>query len=159
MNREVSEAAHKLIQHQSNKGYQGSVDHKSAYVELNSLLTFELPDWLIELNTTLPLCGLEIEWKRNDLNGLIEWANEDAIRVESLDCFPGIAILNRGFVNIGSDPYGTGDSYFIPTNKGNNPPVFQIYHDTSEDPDEILSSGLLEVSPRLSDLFQNAVLY
>ncbi len=156
MNRDVAEAANQFVQRASAAGRRGSLGDLAALVTLNAEMGHRIPEWLISLITTVPLCGLEVAWQANDLDGSIEWADANGIRSESVDCYPGFAILERGFANIGCDPYGSGDSYFIPTDRGDDPPVFQVYHDISDQADEILSRGLFEVSPRLSDLFRSA---
>ena len=156
MNRDVEEAASQFVQRASAAGRSGCLGDKDALVALNAEMGHRIPEWLISLIATVPLCGLEVDWQANDLDGLIEWADANGIRSESIECYPGLAILERGFVNIGCDPCGSGDSYFIPTDRGDDPPVFQVYHDISDQADEILSRGLFEVSPRLSDLFREA---
>jgi hypothetical protein len=156
MNRHVAEEASQFVQRASAAGRSGRLGDLGALVVLNAEMGNRIPEWLISLITTVPLCGLEVDWQANNLDGSIEWADANGIRSESIECYPGLAILERGFVNIGCDPFGSGDSYFIPTDRGDNPPVFQVYHDVSDQPDEILSRGLFEVSPRLSDLFRSA---
>jgi hypothetical protein len=156
MNRDVAETANQFVQRAAAGGHSGHRADFGALVALNAEMGHHIPEWLISLMTTVPLCGLEVNWQANDLDGSIEWADTNDIRSESLECYPGLAILERGFVNIGCDPYGSGDSYFIPTDRGDDPPVFQVYHDVSDQADEILSRGLFEVSPRLSDLFRSA---
>lgn len=156
MNCDVSEASRQFVQRASAAGCIGRLADIDALTALNAEMGHRIPEWMISLITTVPLCGLEVDWRANDLDGAIEWADTNGIRSESIECYPGLAILERGFVNIGCDPYGSGDSYFIPTDRGDDPPVFQVYHDVSDQADEILSNGLFEVSPRLSDLFRMA---
>lgn len=156
MNRDVEEAASQFVQRASKAGRSGRLGDLDALVALNAEMGHRFPEWLISLNTTIPLCGLEVDWQANNLDGSIEWSDANGIRSESIECYPGLAILERGFINIGCDPGGSGDSYFIPTDRGDDPPVFQVYHDVSDQADEILSHGLFEVSPRLSDLFRSA---
>jgi hypothetical protein len=156
MNSDVAEAANQFVQRASEAGHGGRLADLDALVALNAEMGHRMPKWLISLITTVPLCGLEVDWQVDDLDGSIEWADAKGIRSESIECYPGLAILERGFVNIGCDPCGSGDSYFIPTDRGDDPPVFQVYHDVSDQADEILSRGLFKVSPRLSDLFRSA---
>jgi hypothetical protein len=47
---------------------------------------------------------------------------------------------------------GGGNPYFIPVDKGDDPPIYQLYHDVSNKADEILKRARL-VFPKLSDLF------
>ena len=156
MNCDVAEAASQFVQRASAVGCSGRLGDLDALVLLSAEMGHRIPEWLISLITTVPLCGLEVDWQANGRHGSIEWADANDIRSESIECYPGLAILERGFVNIGCDPCGSGDSYFIPTDRGDDPPVFQVYHDVSDQADEILSHALFEVSPRLSDLFRSA---
>lgn len=156
MNRDVVEASSQFVERAAAAGHIGRLADFDALTALNAEMGQRIPEWLISLITTVPLCGLEVDWRANDLDGTIDLADEKGIRSESMECYPGLAILERGFVNIGSDPCGSGDSYFIPTDRGDDPPVFQVFHDVSDQADEILSQGLFEVSPRLSDLFRMA---
>lgn len=156
MNADLAKASSQFVQRASAVGQSGRLADLDSLIALNAEMGNRIPEWLISLITTVPLCGLEVDWQANDLDGKIEWADANGIRSESLECYPGLAILGRGFVNIGSDPYGSGDPYFIPTDRGDDPPVFQVYHDVSDQADEILAQGLFEVSPRLSDLFRLA---
>ncbi|MGG3806123.1 hypothetical protein [Metabacillus fastidiosus] len=53
------------------------------------------------------------------------------------------------------DALGTGDQIYISLDEGENPPVHRVYHDVSEQPDEILSVKRL-IANSLSELFNNA---
>lgn len=156
MNQDLAEASRQFVARASAAGHMGRLADFDTLASLNAEMGHRIPEWLVALMTTVPLCGLEVDWRANDRHGAIELADANGIRSESIECYPGIAILERGFVNIGCDPYGSGDSYFVPTDRGDDPPVFQVYHDVSDQADEILSGGLFEVSPRLSDLFRMA---
>jgi hypothetical protein len=79
-----------------------------------------------------------------------------------INCFLNIYLLflsfNRSYINnsnIAYDLIGSGDPIFIPINESDNPPVYQIYHDVSDQADLILAEKRL-VARRLSEIFQNA---
>ncbi|WP_419180551.1 SMI1/KNR4 family protein [Bacillus salipaludis] len=74
---------------------------------------------------------------------------------EATKLYPGITLLDKGYLCIGYDALGTGDQIYISLDEGENPPVYQIYHDVSEQPDEILSAKRL-IANSLSELFNNA---
>lgn len=122
------------------------------------------PAWLLSLLAGVPLCGLELGWQtcdpEPDFDG-IEWvevSDADRILWESLEGYPGLAILPAGYVNFGGDVGGGGDPYFIPINEGEDPPVYQVYHDVGSDAATILAEGRRLVAPRLSDFFRSAML-
>lgn len=73
-----------------------------------------------------------------------------------LDCYPGLAIRELGYVCIGGCTLGSGDQYYICSSDGANPPVYQIYHDVSDVADEIIAGGREIVFQKLSELFDAA---
>ncbi|MBM2813076.1 MAG: hypothetical protein HW416_3835 [Chloroflexi bacterium] len=86
----------------------------------------------------------------------MQWSDARNIRSESLECYPGCAILPRGYVNVASCLEGSGDPYFICLTQGEDPPLYRVYHDVSDQPDLILEEGLHEVAPSLSTFFRTA---
>ena len=156
MNLEVEGEARKFVGREAASDRHGCTADAGSLSALNIEMGGRIPEWYQSLLTTVPLCGLEIGWRTEELDGVITWSDVKGLRSESVECYPGLAILDRGFINVGSDPYGSGDSYFIPTDQGDDPPVFQVYHDVSDQADEILANGLFQVAPRLSILFQQA---
>jgi hypothetical protein len=121
-----------------------------------------IPPWLADLLVTQPLAGLELGWQayppEADSDGVMWLEISDArnIRSESLECYPGLAILHRGFINIASCSQGSGDPYFISADEGDDPPVYQVYHDVSDQPDAILAEGRQLVARSLSEFFRTA---
>ncbi len=156
MNLEVEEEARKFVGRAGASGLHGRTADASSLNALNLEMGGRIPEWYQSLLTTVPLCGLEIDWRTEDLDVRISWNDVNGIRSESIECYPGLAILDRGFINVGSDPIGNGDPYFIPTDQGDDPPVFLVYHDVSDQADEILANGLVQIVPRLSELFRQA---
>lgn len=156
MNPIVENEARLFAERAMASGQRGACADAAELAALNTAMGGRMPDWYMGLLRSVPLCGLELKWLAEGVDGAIEWCGVKGIRSESLDCLPGVAILERGYINVGSDPYGSGDSYFMPTDQGDDPPVFQVYHDVSDQADEILADGLLQVAARLSDLFRHA---
>ena len=121
-----------------------------------------IPQWFADMLSIVPLSGLDFSFGEADEDGLcphaLLWNDARGIRSESFDCYPGLAILQRGYINCASDSTGGGDSYFLGPCAGGDPPVYQVYHDISDDADAILADGLVLVAPRLSELFTNACL-
>jgi hypothetical protein len=79
----------------------------------------------------------------NDHDGhiSIQFAETDDIFSETSECYPGIAISGLGYFCFGTDPSGGGNPFFIQNNKGDNPPVFQVYHDVSDEGEVIEKEG------------------
>lgn len=122
------------------------------------------PTWLLDLLSTVPLCGLELGWRAfepaPDFDGVlwIEVSNADGILWESLEGYPGLGILPAGYVNFGGDSGGGGDPYFLPVHEGEDPPLYQVYHDVGADAESILADGRQLVASRLSEFFRLALL-
>ncbi|CAH2215173.1 hypothetical protein [Tepidibacter aestuarii] len=123
-----------------------------------------LPYWFIELTSQIPLIGTEFGFQEfepeEDFDGIsyMLWNDTNAMIEESMDYIPGCAIFESGFICIASCSLGSGDPFFIPINKGDNPPVFRVFHEFGENTDEILKEGMELVSERLSDLFKKAII-
>jgi hypothetical protein len=119
---------------------------------------------MAELLTAIPLGGLEIGWQayepKDDYDGVewIELSDASGIRSESIECYPGLAILPAGYINIGSCSGGSGDPYFISVDEGDDPPVYQVYHDVGDTAEAILTEGRRCVASSLSLLFQTAII-
>ena len=156
MNPTVEKEARLFVERAVASGQRGTCADAAELAALNEEMSERIPEWYVALLLSVPLCGLELKWLAEGIDGAIAWCGVKGIRGESLECYPGIAILESGFINVGSDPYGSGDSYFMPTDQGDDPPVFQVYHDVSDQADEILADGLLQVAVHLSDLFRQA---
>ncbi len=114
--------------------------------------------------TTYPISGLELAYQAyppgQDDDGLmwLELLSPKDIYWETNEAHPGAAIQALGYFCIGGDASGGGNPYFIPTTQGNNPPVFQVYHEVSNNPEEIEQGGMQKIAESLSQLFDNAIL-
>lgn len=160
MNIKLAQAASKLIERASAAGLGGVVASTAQLQRLNTVLDGSLPDWYAELLSTYPLCGLELGWNEDEEDDEAEWmiwSAPDDIRGEA-DSSVGAAILERGYINVALSAEGSGDAYFIPTDKGEDPPIYQIDREAGDDADEILADGLRLVASSLSGFFNTVKL-
>jgi hypothetical protein len=84
----------------------------------------------------------------------VEVSNADGVLWESLEGYPGLGILPAGYVNFAGDGAGGGDPYFLPVREGEDPPLFQVYHDVGTDAETILENGRRLVAARLSEFLR-----
>ncbi len=119
--------------------------------ELKSIL----PSWYIEFLTTFPINGLIIDFNVNpDDERSLEFVGFEGIQEEFYELYPGCAIGKLGYICIAEDPTGSGDPYFINIHEGDNPSVYQIYHDVSNLGEEIIQEGREKIAHQLSELFK-----
>lgn len=71
------------------------------------------------------------------------------MRSEMLECYPGTAIREHGYICVAGCTLGSGDQYYICNSDGDDPPLYQIYHDVSD-----VADGRAGVFPSLSELFE-----
>jgi hypothetical protein len=86
----------------------------------------------------------------------IEFVGFEGVQDEFYELYPGCAIGKLGYICIAEDPTGSGDPYFINIYEGDNPPVYQIYHDVSDIGEEIIQGGREKIVNQLSELFKIA---
>ena len=100
----VLEAARALMARSTEAG---NVGRTLTTVEIEALrvrLKGAYPNWLADLLANVPLCGLEFGWQAyppdDDFDGVswMEWSDAAGVVSESLDCYPGLAILPAGYV-------------------------------------------------------------
>jgi hypothetical protein len=158
----VLQAARALAARSREAGNVGRTLTTAETEALRVRLKATYPDWLVELLANVPLCGLEFGWQAYppsaDFDGVswMEWSDAAGVFSESLDCYPGLAILPAGYVNVASCSTGSGDPYFVCVHDGDDPPLYQIVHDVSAEAELIITEGRVLVSPRLSDFFLSA---
>lgn len=122
------------------------------------------PSWLVDLLTAVPLCGLELGWQAHapepTFDGVLwlMWSDATGVRSESLECYPGLAILPAGYVNVAEDSMGGGDPYFICIHEGSDPPLYQVDHDVGSEAETILRDGRRLVAASLSEFFRSAII-
>jgi hypothetical protein len=162
MNQALSDAAANLVARAETEGQRGRLADAESLERLSRDAGERIPEWYVDLLLKYPFCGLELGWQFEEAEvddiAWMMWSDANGIRSESLKCYPGMAILEKGWINVASDPMGGGDPYFIPTDKGDDPPVFQVYHDVSDDAEVIIARATRLVSPSLSQLFLKAKL-
>lgn len=163
MNASVLKAAQGLVKRAKDKGLKGKKAKHADMKWLQQEIENRLPQWYQDLLTSVPICDLELGWQayepdeEDDGIWWMIWSCPHEMKIESVDLYPGLAILERGFINVALDAMGRGDPYFIPTDQGDNPPLYQVYHDISYKAEEIIKEGLELVAPSLSEFFKTAI--
>lgn len=140
---------------------EGVVIDSKQWHSLNSKMGQIIPEWLIDLFTTYPLSYAILEITDEDdeeMEYALEFVCPESMENESIEAYPGCAILELGYICIAEDPTGGGDPYFISISEGDNPPVYQIYHDVGDVGEEILAEGRQRVANSLSELFERGQL-
>jgi hypothetical protein len=133
-----------------------------AIQDVQKKLTTPLPSWLVELFTTYPLSGIELEYPvyepddEYDGYASIQIVTPDDLYAETEQFFPGLAIRELGYICFAGDPTGGGDPYFIKATDDDNPPVYQVYHDVSDIGTVIEKEGMQKIADSLSDFFEKA---
>jgi hypothetical protein len=157
MNQHLYNAALELVVKAREKGRIGKTADDMSLNRLQNEIR-NIPRWLTQLLGTVPLCGLEIGWQawepEESYDGF-EWMEintPQSILNESLDYIPGVYVLEKGYICFAGDSMGGGNPYFIPVNQSDDPPIYQLHHDVSNEPHEILRKARL-VFPKLSELF------
>lgn len=164
MNDNLIEAAQALVERAAALEHHGRVADRAEWERINHDLGGRIPDWYRELLSRVPLGGLNLGWRTAEPTAEFEgvewviWANPSDLRSESLEAYPGLAILERGYINVALDATGGGDPYFIPTDQGDNPPLYQVCHDISDEADVILQHGRRLVAQSLSVFFSQAII-
>ena len=149
----VREAAECLVARVAALGWQGRTIPRDEMHLVIHALGGKYPPWLAELLIDVPLCGLDLGWREfeaePDYDGLscLKWSDARGILSESRDCYPGLAILPAGYVNVASCGLGTGNPYFISVHEGVDPPLYRIYHDVGYEAQVILTGGRIVVRP------------
>ena len=159
----VQAAAEELVARAAALGLRGRTFTPEERQRVSSALSI-YPVWLLDLLSEVPLVGLELGWQafdpEPDYDG-VNWlrvSDGDGLLWESMEGYPGLGILRAGYVNFGGDADGGGDPYFLPVNEGDDPPLYQVYHDVGADAETILAEGRQLVTARLSEFFKVAFL-
>jgi len=158
INQKVFTSASELVERAKRDGQTGRVAASGELDRLSRELGANLPDWYRDLLAAVPLIGLELgvnvpDSEPDDETSWLEWLGPGSIRSESLELYPGIAVLQHGFLCVGGCSHGTGDQYFLKTTLGDDPPLVQIDHEIVDDADLIVTRGLNEIAPALSAFF------
>src|SRR5215210_5367449 len=104
MDAKVKQAALELVERATAAGLVGAVADVAQLQQVNQDLGGKLPDWYAELLITVPLCGLELGWHDEEDDEYdvwwMLWSTPEQLRSESLEVYPGLAILERGYINV-----------------------------------------------------------
>lgn len=141
---------------------EGEIVSLDKLTELNDKLTNPLPDWFVALYSRFPLSGCQLDFPQyepeDDYDGCasLALATPQNIYDEMELCYPGIAIKDLGYFCIAMDLTGSGNQYYTTSRQGDNPPVFQVFHDVSDEGEEIEKLGMEKIADTLSDFFAKA---
>ncbi len=158
----VRETAEALVARAAALGHRGSILTPEERDQIATALPV-YPRWLLDLLSYIPLCGLRLGWRpylAEGSHGRVRYVGvSDArnILAESRDFYPGVGILPAGYINFG-DSDGSGDPYFLCVHEGEDPPLYQVYHDAGVDAVTILSHGRERIAASLSEFFSLAIL-
>ena len=164
MDRQLEDAVKRFLQRAQQAGMAGELADESEVKKVNEELGGIIPNWYIELVTTYPICALQFQWQaypeEDDFDGRssVFWSRPADILKESRDLYPGAGLIKDGYFNVACDEDGTGDPYFINSNEGNNPPLYEVYHERVKDPEtQVGEFDGRKASERLSAFFDNAL--
>lgn len=121
-----------------------------------------IPDYWIEFLNKSNLRDIECEIpEESDLSeidgGCLEIFNENNIKDEATNYYPGIGVLNDGYIPVAGCSHGSGDPYFININDGKSGPLYRIYHDEVIDENYSKDSAINRVLNNYEDLLKYKV--
>ena len=108
-----------------------------------------LPDWLINLLSDYPLIGVSFtlseELDESRLGVEMKWLTPTGMVEEAYLFYPGILVLQLGYLPIGTCLTGSGDPYFLKmTIDNDDPPLVRIPHDNILDENDQLDESKFE---------------
>ena len=147
-----------------NAKHPGMKVGKIEMLALQLQLTVRLPRWYVKLLLKYPLAGIYLDYPAYEPDIDIESDGFVSLRIarprdiisETEKCYPGLAIRKLGYACLATDPTGGGDPYFIKVSEGDDPPVYQVYHDISEIGSVVEAEGMQKIANSLSELFSKA---
>jgi hypothetical protein len=159
---------------ESIQAYQEKADSRGktleveALVELNHKLKGLIPDCYIEVLTSLPLAGSDLDWQafepETDHDGIetITFLDTSLISECNLDSYPGNILIELGYFTFGYGAAWAGNCFAFNPADGIEPPVYEIWHDAAQDKEGMVKAfssgeGVGKVSQSFSELFNNAV--
>ena len=89
-----------------------------------------IPDYWREFLKSNSLAGKEIEFPwpgEDDLTACLEVLDEEMIEKEAKEYWPGIGILNDGYISIGGSD--SGDQFCINVKEGKGGPLYLVDHE------------------------------
>ncbi len=157
MKNKLEIAVEKLISKSGDSFGKGLIVARQKWNSTNKAMGGRIPEWFIDLFTSYPLSHALIEIKDredDEMEYVLEFVSPEWMESESLEAYPGCAILEHGYICIAADPTGGGDPYFINVNESDDPAVYQIYHDISDVAEEIIAHGRQKIAESFSELFE-----
>jgi hypothetical protein len=162
MNPIVEQAVIAFLVKTKTDAHPGKVISLAEMKDLQSRLANPLPAWYAELLMMYPLSCIYLNYpsqtpgdSEDDYNSL-QLARASDIYNEMEECYPGLAIRDLGYALFATDPTGGGDPYFIKIAEGDNPPVYQVYHDVSQIGTVVEKEGMIMIAGSLAEFFHNA---
>ncbi|WP_438298113.1 SMI1/KNR4 family protein [Sporosarcina sp. FA15] len=154
-NNEITSEARRLVDRIKMKypDFVGKTVCESDIAKLEKELKIKLPNWYIELYTTVPLIdtefGVQEDEPDEDYDGIsyMICGGVDDIIEESTEFEPGISALKDGYVFLAICSHGSGDPIYVKLNSDETR-VYRIYHD------DLTKAQLVE---NLASLFKNAI--
>lgn len=134
--------------------FVGKTASESDITKIEKELKIKLPEWYIELYTTVPIIsaefGIQGDEPDEDYDGIsyMIWGGVDEIIDESTKYEPGISALKDGYVFVASCSHESGDPIYIKLSSIQTR-VFRIYHD------DLTKVQLVE---DVASLFKNAII-
>ena len=119
-----------------------------------------VPGWLVELLTRHKLSGCCFSLGEEDddsgLGAEVIWKTPEDMVAEARDYYPGISVVDLGFLPIGSCAIGSGDPYMLDLRRASSdPPVVRVPHESAvQEPYPLEDIEL--VCPSLSEFFRRA---
>ncbi len=104
-----------------------------------------LPEWLVTLLTTQPLCGVRVglripEFEAEGLGPkMFEWASTELVLELNRDSYPGMYVYPYGYVAVGCGVEWAGNVLLLDLNTP-RVPVFELWHDVSQDAEELVQA-------------------
>jgi len=133
--------------------FEGRTLCESDIEKLENALNIKLPNWYVELYTTVPLVDAEFGVQEYEPEGEFDgisymiWGGFDDIIEESAEYEPGVSALKDGYIYVASCSHGSGDPVFIKLSSEEHG-VYRIFHDDH-------TKTLLDED--LTSLFKNSV--
>ena len=140
MNSNLKKIIEELVKSEGDKFSEGPQVDEAEWHELNSEMREKIPNWFIELFAKYQLSDVNLvlqDETDEEMEYMLEFVHPESLKDESLEMYPGAAILDHGYLCIATDPTGGGDAYFINTHEGDDPAVYEIQHDVGEEAEEI----------------------
>lgn len=165
MNPKLKKAVEAFLVRFNESAAMGQKAERNEIEEVNKQLGGIIPTWYIELITTYPICGISFQWQafppEDDFDGRswVMWSRPQDTLTESTELFPGIDLLTLGYFNVACDEDGTGDPYFISAADGDNPTLYQVYHEKLTGVETTVGNWDAAVAAdTLSQFFDNAII-